>query len=248
MDEKNQDIPVNPKFNIPVSAKLENFWYHYKWHTIVGVFVVIVAAILLTQLFTKTEYDINIIYAGEKAIATTSLSGDGVTELSTITKAIETAGEDYNNDGIVRFNLHNLFIMSYDEYDEAVKDITDPLQKNKLQSEIQTNNQTLRDLMYSGYFLYLFSEDVFREFDGDGEDKIFADIKNYIKEGGDYSYASDRGIYLSSLEIYKTTDLSLLPPDTVVCIRLPGVFDSTDGGSKYNISEKMLRALLAYGE
>ena len=110
MSENNQNIPVEPKFKIKVSPKLENFWYHYKWHTIVGIFIVIVAAILITQLFTKTEYDVNIIYAGEKAIATTSLSGDGVTELSTITRALEMAGEDYNNDKKVRFNLHNLQI------------------------------------------------------------------------------------------------------------------------------------------
>ena len=248
MDENNQNIPVNPKFNVKISPKLENFWYHYKWHTIVGIFIAVVAVILITQLFTKTEYDVNIVYAGEKAIATTSLSGDGVTELSTITRAIETAAEDYNNDGIVRFNLHNLCIMSSDEYKEAVKDVTDSLQKTKLESEIQTNRQTLRDLMYSGYFLYLFSEDIFREYDGEGDAQLFADINSYTKNSGEYTYASDRGIYLSSLEIYKTTDLSLLPPDTVVCIRLPGVFDSTGAGSKYEISERLLRSILAYGE
>ncbi|MBO5010384.1 MAG: hypothetical protein J6D20_06815 [Clostridia bacterium] len=248
MSENNQNIPVEPKFKIKVSPKLENFWYHYKWHTIVGIFIVIAAAILVTQLFTKTEYDVNIIYAGEKAIATTSLSGDGVTELSTITRALEMAGEDYNNDKKVRFNLHNLCIMSSDEYQEAVKDITDPLQKSKLESEIQTNRQTLNDLIYSGYFLYLFSEDIFREYDGEGDAQLFADIGDYIKDGGEYTYASDRGIYLSSLEIYKTTDLSLLPPDTVICIRLPGVFDSTGEGSKYDVSEKLLRSILAYGE
>ena len=246
MDEKNQNIPVNPKFNIKVSEKLENFWYHYKWHTIAGVFVLIVSSILLFQLFTKKSYDINIIYAGEKSISQTSLSGDGVTELSILTRAIESVAEDYNNDGIVRFNLHNLMIMSAEEYNSAVSNITDPMKKATLESEIQANRNTLNDLMYSGYYLYFFSEDIFREHDGD--ESIFADIRSYVKEGAEYSYASDRGIYISSLPIYETTDLSMLPADTVVCLRLPGVFDSNSGGNKYELSERLLRSLLSYGK
>ncbi len=247
MNENNQNIPVNPKIKLPVSEKLENFWYHYKWHTIITVFFVIVAVILFSQLFSKSEYDVNMIYAGEKSISNISLSGDGKTELSNLIDAIELAGKDYNNDGNVRYNLHNLVIMSKKELDEATNGMTDALNKAALESEVQNNRDTLRDLMYSGYFLYFFSEDVFKEFDGTGENQILADISKYIAEGAEYEYASERGIYLSSLPIYEATELKMLPEDTVVCIRLPGIFDGAGGSAKYETSENLLKSILAYG-
>ncbi|MDD2955346.1 MAG: hypothetical protein PHD67_03400 [Oscillospiraceae bacterium] len=35
----------------------ENFWYYYKWHVVAGVFVAILAAILIRDLVTQEVYD-----------------------------------------------------------------------------------------------------------------------------------------------------------------------------------------------
>lgn len=40
--------------------KLENFWYYYKWHVIVGIVAVIVAATSIYDAVTKTEPDLTI--------------------------------------------------------------------------------------------------------------------------------------------------------------------------------------------
>lgn len=42
----------------------ENFWYHYKWHTIIVCFFVIVFAVCTMQMCSKESYDISIVYAG----------------------------------------------------------------------------------------------------------------------------------------------------------------------------------------
>lgn len=38
---------------------LENYWYHYKWHTVIGLFLVLTLAVGITQCALRTQYDQN---------------------------------------------------------------------------------------------------------------------------------------------------------------------------------------------
>ena len=58
MDERNEKIGTDAKIHLPTNEKLENFWYHYKWHTITAVFVIVVGVILTLQLCTKVDFDL----------------------------------------------------------------------------------------------------------------------------------------------------------------------------------------------
>ena len=249
MDERNEKIGSDAKMHIRTSEKLENFWYHYKWHTLAAVFVLVVGIVLAIQLFTKVDYDLHVIYAGEKTIKQTSLSGDGKSEYFDFVSVLENIGNDENNDGNVNVNLQNIYILSEKELNEACKDITDSMQKASLESEMQTNyNLLYSSIMYGDYYLCFLSEDVFFDYEKRLDTSIFAPISGYISEGGEYLYASERGIYLSSLEIYGGTALSMLPEDTIVCIRLPGVIGARDDGKAYAAAEDMLKKILAYNE
>ena len=44
---------------------LENYWYHYKWITLVVAFLVVVVAVCTIQSCTAKSSDINITYAGK---------------------------------------------------------------------------------------------------------------------------------------------------------------------------------------
>ncbi len=242
MEERNEKIDISPSVKIPVSKKFENFWYYYKWHTIIGISLAIVLIVLVVQLFTKPSYDVNIVYAGEKSISTSSATGDGITELSLITKAIESVAKDYNDDGKVRFSLRNLHILSVTELNE----IKDHNQKISLESSTQNARQELRDIFYNDNFVFLLSDDVFKEYDASGENSVFVNISEYCLDGASYDFASERGIYISSLPIYESSDLSLLPPDTVLCLRLPGVFRGRGSDEAYKAAEELVRSLLAF--
>ena len=52
------------KVNTPFLKKVENFFYHYKWHTIIGVFLAIVLVVCSLQMCSKEAYDIELMYAG----------------------------------------------------------------------------------------------------------------------------------------------------------------------------------------
>ena len=249
MDERNEKIGADAKMYIRTSEKVENFWYHYKWHTIVAVFVLVVGVILTLQLCTKADYDVHVIYAGEKIIRNTSLSGDGKTEYSDLTSALGTIGKNAENGENVNVNLQNIYILSEKELAEKNKETTDPMQKARLESEMQANYDTLYEsIMYGDYYLCFLSEDVFLDYESRLTSSIFAPISGYTADGVEYSYASERGIYLSSLDAYESTSLSMLPADTVVCIRLPGVLGARDDGKAYAAAEDVLRKILAYNE
>ncbi len=49
--------------------KWENYWYHYKWVTIFGVFVVLFAIIWLESCANKTQPDLCVVYLSNSAIA-----------------------------------------------------------------------------------------------------------------------------------------------------------------------------------
>ena len=43
---------------------LDNYWYHYKWPTIIGVFTAVFVVIMAVQFFTREEFDVTVVYAG----------------------------------------------------------------------------------------------------------------------------------------------------------------------------------------
>lgn len=79
-------------------AKLENFWYHYKYHTIVFIVVFVTLAVSISQCCLKTDYDY-------KIIAATRSMTLSMPQLEAITKELNQYGEDLNGDGEVNLLL-----------------------------------------------------------------------------------------------------------------------------------------------
>ncbi|MBQ8321409.1 MAG: hypothetical protein IJX92_03480 [Clostridia bacterium] len=248
MNDNHENIDAEIKLHIKTSEKLENFWYHYKWHTIIAVFVLICALILTLQLCTKERYDVDIIYAGEVSISTSSVTGSSSQYLM-LTDDLKTVTDDCNNDGNVNVNLQNLYILDAEQLTEVTSRFSDPMKKSQLESTVQENRDAFyNSIMYGGYYLCLLSESLFLEYEALYEESIFVDIEDYAKDGGSYEYASEHGIYLSSLGIFSLPTVSQLPENTVVCLRKPGMLGQSDDGSAYKSAESTLKNLLSYGE
>lgn len=47
---------------------LENYWYHYKWHTLIGGAAIILVVVLIAQLAAKVNYDALFMYVGDDYI------------------------------------------------------------------------------------------------------------------------------------------------------------------------------------
>lgn len=53
--------------------KRENFWYHYKWHTVIGLFVVVIAAVFISDIFFRVSPDATIILVSKNYISDESV-------------------------------------------------------------------------------------------------------------------------------------------------------------------------------
>ena len=227
MEDKNR-IEGDVKISSPFMKKLENFWYHYKIHTIAVLFAVVVLTILLVQTCSRVSYDAHILYAGGYEIKHTASGGDGAVNVS----------------------LLNLFVVNDSEADELIKD--DPSLEINASLVGQDTERLGQNLLYGDYYVCFLSERIFREYDERYEGALFAPLAKYIPEGVECEMVNERGVYLSSLAIYSQPEISKLPPDTVVCLRSLSDFSSSVGKAKNQAAfargEKIIINIFAYGK
>ncbi len=90
------------KFKKPVGVKnkLDNYWYHYKWHTLIGLFFVITVLVCTVQCATKEKPDIQAILYVDKSVADLTASA--------LEDEIEKYMTDLNGDGEVICQISNL--------------------------------------------------------------------------------------------------------------------------------------------
>ena len=85
-------------------AWLENFWYHYKWHTIIGAFFLTVILVCTVQCATKESTDMTVSFCANAAL--------GDAEREAVTKILgDICPEDVDGDGkkTVTLNQHSIF-------------------------------------------------------------------------------------------------------------------------------------------
>ena len=244
--EKERIPEENLNAKLKSSKWIENFWYHYKWHTVSAVAVLLIFTILILQMFTKTSYDVNILYAGHYEIERVSPDGEEP-PYSSLVDDLKNIFSDYNNDGNVNISLLNLLVMNETEAKEHYGD--DAI--NYLNSTlIKEDTDKLSQIMvYGDYYLCLLSERLFLEYDESYGDKIFSSLTQYISEG-QCEMINERGIYLSSLNCYTLDEFKNLPSDTVVCLRrvseIKGVVNKDESMAAFEKGEKALLDLISY--
>lgn len=92
---------------------LDNFWYHYKWHTIIGAVFAIFLAVCIGQMASKDKVDSYIMYAGPIALT--------AQEIEDIESAFETVVGDYNGDGKKTVQLIDITLLTDSQLEENRK-------------------------------------------------------------------------------------------------------------------------------
>ena len=113
------------------SAWFDNFWYHYKWYTIISIFLIIVIGICTFQMCTKKDYDIVLTYAGPKELLTNPQEKININS-SLSNAAVDQYGEDASA------NLHSYIIYSKEQIEELQKEV-DEKWARLLEMEALTN-------------------------------------------------------------------------------------------------------------
>ena len=200
--------PSTPK------EKMQNFWYHYKWHSVVALVLIISLLVCSLQFCAKESYDAYVLYAGSRNIGRTAKDGD-VAEIATVISSLKRVSDDFDGDGQVNINFTNYYYLSADEAAE-LDDVNDSL--------LLTDKESLSSVLeHSEYYLCFISAAVYEQYHKVANEELFISLKDYGSKNENLVYYSDSAIYLSSTDASKLPGLSSLPADTLVCIRRPSI-------------------------
>ena len=242
-EEFKDDIPA--PVSIKLSEKAENFWYHYKWHTIAAIIIVIIVTICTMQMCQKESYDAYILYAGSHEVKKTSSDGSTPPYAQTVS-SLKRVTDDFNKNGEITISLKDLFLLTADE----IKEVESETGLEVNYTLISENSQLLRDsVVYSEYYLCFLSKDIYEQYKMIDGVYIFKDLSEYIS-GYDVVMYDSSALYLSSTEFYTLPGISDFPDDTVVCIRnispVASHWDKDGSEAGFAAAEAILKKILAY--
>ncbi len=202
-----------------LKEKISNFWYHYKWHSIVAVFIIIAILICSLQFCSKESYDIYILYAGSKQIGKTSSDSD-VPEIVTVMTALKAVTDDFDGDGEKSISFQNYYYLSNEE--------ASTLGENINYSLLTQDKKTLESVIeHSEYYLLFISPAVYEQYKGE-DGRMFSYLTEFKAQNQNAEYYNDSAIKLSSLDFYSLPGISSLPDDTLICIKAPNLLASKD--------------------
>ena len=228
------DTPVRDN---SLEGRMGNFWYHYKWPAIIGLFVAVLLFVGVTQLTEKEKIDISVMYAGPAVI-----NGDTYTEVSSALSQLLSA--DVNGDGKKTVYLYPFTYMNEEQIEAEIKawedagihDVTFDKQANE-QAHTNFNN-----MVFTGDCGVMFiDESLFEQVKSAGGLVTLESVLGEAPEGALDEY----GIRLCEVDAYEFLEvLHVMPEDTVLCLRGP----STVGGvfSSKKEAERVFEANKAY--
>lgn len=238
-----EKITGDVKITSPLFKKVENFFYHYKWHTVIALVLIFAITVCSVQMCSKESYDVYIMYAGSREIKQRS-EGGGISDYETAKTVLESAIPDINDDGEVLISFLPYLLLSSAEIEEIEREGEYEVNFNV----ISENTENFRhNVVYSDYYLCILSEGIYREFAKiDGVD-IFAPLSPYVPEDMAVDYLDERAIRLSSTPLASQPVFRELE-NTVICLRQRSEFASNvdrQSRAHYAAAEEALRALLA---
>ena len=215
---------------------LDNYWYHYKWPTIIAAFFLIVVLICTVQACNKDDYDLTVVYAGRASLTST--------QKENVRAAIESyapRANGHKDDIAVGFNAYN--ILSKDQITEMRGQIGEDGKEVFVDNSFYTTEyDTYSDYINTGDCAVLLLESW--EYEAlAAADRLmpFSEIYGYTPEGA----ISDYGVRLGDTKIYAEYDvMKVLPEDTVICIMKPLVWGRTKKEANYEIDKELFSALI----
>ena len=222
----------------PLLTWLDNFWYHYKWPFLIGLFCFVVLTVCLVQCGRKSEYDVYVMYAGP-----VTLSQDDIEDIKT---SLEPYVTDKNGDGKITIAVRNLVIYSLEELSELEKEGADV---GYYANTSQTNTEVFDNEIQAGEAVIClidpslfesvclqggFLEQTFADGEAPPDYAVKGEAKTGKKDqnGNDITYEGVFGYRLGGMKLHKKAGFSRLRADTVLCVRKISTMQSLFGKKK----------------
>ena len=212
-DEKEYTEGISVKSN-KFLKWFDNYWYHYKWTTIVVAFAVIVLSICIIQSCTHKKTDVLISYAGPVYCD----DEHNMAIDSALNKAIN--GDD--GKGSLKVTFKPYYIMTTEQIEEQKKETGadgKPLNDVNTSFNGQEFDNFKSQLMSGSSAIIFIDKDMYTMFfDEKGTAERLQPLSEVL--GSTPIHAVDKyAVRLGDTEIYqKYPELRILPEDTLVCL------------------------------
>ncbi|MGI6203023.1 MAG: hypothetical protein ACOYID_06440 [Eubacteriales bacterium] len=190
----------------------KNYWYYYKWRTLIIGFFVICAIVMVPQVITKVDYDIHILYAGPY-----------IFQLGEKEQAEEIfrglMERDYNGDGQKTVILANMTIMTDEQLKEAMEAAykrTGPTVILNQYSIAQMDRAFSQEIFAGESVICLLDPSKYEQVKTQNGFLPLVEALGYKPEIA----FDDYGMYLKDTEVGQYFELfRKMPEDTILCIR-----------------------------
>ncbi|MCD7712481.1 MAG: hypothetical protein LUJ25_07190 [Firmicutes bacterium] len=223
---------------------LDNFWYHYKWGVIVVTFFAVILGICVFQYSSREVPDVYVMYAGPQY-----LSSGATTRFK---ESLRSVTEDYNGDGETGITLVTLVCVSDDEIAEMKAEAEENGEEFYLDASANSQNikQFSMEIFAGESVVCMLDPWLYESVKSEGGFMELTEIFTEEELFGLELY-DECGIYLSSTKFYKYySSVSVLPEDTVLCIRNISTISVFKGKAKYErlheYHESMFRNLVLF--
>lgn len=217
-EQEHEDIPLAK------GKWWENFWYHYKWHTIAIAFVTVFLVVSITQLVSKETPDVYVMYAGPHYI-----NSDKNTAVRNAVRQVMS--EDYNGDGEKGVMLTDLTFMNDAQvkqaYDEAKQEGVD------IAIDMQANATALERFNMEAFsgesVVYFLDPELYESVKLAGGFLTLEEVLGYVPD----SAIDECGIRLCDIPFGQYFDgVNSLPEETILCIRRVSTMSFLKGQKK----------------
>ena len=215
MDEKQKTGDIS--LRSPFLKKLDNFFYHYKWHSIVALFLVVVLTVTLVQACSKETFDVEVMYAGPKNL------NDKQTVID-IQNAFATVATDENGDGKTVVRLVSYWVderyYGGEGEDMSGSDVA------YFANNALNNEKAYHDEIKAGNLsICLVSPHLFYQVHKEGGfmriDELCPELDESMYLVGEGGSVNHYAIPLKNTDLGKLPGLASLPDDTILCLRKP---------------------------
>lgn len=229
---KQSEIKLGKRSNF--GAWLENYWYHYKWHTLISAFFVIIILISFAQCMAGSRHDVVVTYCGPKGFLMAETEGAREVFNRILPEDFDGNGEKYVE--FVRYQVYSQEELEADRLANGGEGTINPVYNAQ---QLKTFDDFMRTGESSIYFI---SPYIYNHIKTRNNLRKISEVLDAIPLQTHDEYA----IRLGDLALYRSEPaLALLPEDTLVCLAVPYAIGSSADPDIYGRSVAMFREIVA---
>jgi hypothetical protein len=190
---------------------LDNYWYHYKWQTILALFFTIFVSVAIGQMLTKVDDDVVILYAGPY-----QPNANETREISNALQSVMSA--DFNGDGVKSAQILSILLMTEDQIQTAKEEAAASGNVVVYNIASITENRTrFSTQIFAGEtVICLLDPNWYTDVYKNGGFIKLSEVLGYTPENAIDEYS----IYLRNTALAQYfSALHVFPEDTILCVR-----------------------------